>query len=245
VAELVDALASGASESNLMEVQVFSCAPTKVCTNELPFCYRKIMEVVAFSHAAPKSSRAHQLKFVQMNFYFAIAKSWKWWLSATLRPILLVRTKTKGNYMAIIVGGVIENNGKYLLVQETQKKCYGKWNLPAGHLDPNETIFDAVKREIKEESGVDVELTGVCQIGNRKLADDIFVSVIFTARQVGGEIAYDEEEIMDVKWFSYDEIMNMKENLRNIDLILGAINNARAGIITPLDVVEIYNEPSK
>lgn len=51
VAELVDALASGASESNLMEVQVFSCAPTKVFTNELPFCCRKIMEVVAFSHA--------------------------------------------------------------------------------------------------------------------------------------------------------------------------------------------------
>ena len=71
--------------------------------------------------------------------------------------------------MPIIVGGVLEKDGKYLLVQEAQEKCYGKWNLPAGHLDPNETIIEAAKREIKEESGLDVELTGVCQIGNRKL----------------------------------------------------------------------------
>jgi 8-oxo-dGTP pyrophosphatase MutT (NUDIX family) len=43
--------------------------------------------------------------------------------------------------MPVIVGGVVEKDGKYLLVQEAQEKCRGKWNLPAGHLDPNETIF--------------------------------------------------------------------------------------------------------
>ena len=103
--------------------------------------------------------------------------------------------------MPIIVGGVIEKNGKYLLVQEA-KICRGKWNLPAGHIDANETIQDAAKREIKEESGMDVELTGVCQIGNRKIEDDVFISVIFAAKLIGGEINYDKNEIMDVKWFS-------------------------------------------
>lgn len=37
--------------------------------------------------------------------------------------------------MKVIVGGIVEKDGKYLLVQEAQKKCYGKWNFPAGHLD--------------------------------------------------------------------------------------------------------------
>ena len=139
----------------------------------------------------------------------------------------------------IIVGCVIEQDGKYLLVQEA-RKFVGKWNLPAGHLDPNETIFDAAKREVKEESGVDVELTGVCQIGNRVLADDIFASVIFTAKVAGGEPHFDGDEIMDVKWFSYDEIVAMKDQLRNSDLLLGSIDNARNGIVAPLEIVKMY-----
>jgi len=42
--------------------------------------------------------------------------------------------------MKVIVGGIIEKNGKYLLVQEAKKKCYKKWNFPAGHLDFNESL---------------------------------------------------------------------------------------------------------
>ena len=141
--------------------------------------------------------------------------------------------------MPVIVGGVIEKDGKYLLVQEA-RNCRGKWNLPAGHVDANETIQDAAKREIKEESGANVELTGVCQIGNRKIENDVFVSVIFTAKLVGGEINYDENEIMDVRWFSYDEILAMENEIRNPTLMIGAINNIRKGIVAPLELVELY-----
>lgn len=143
--------------------------------------------------------------------------------------------------MPIIVGGVLEKDGKYLLVQEAQEKCYGKWNLPAGHLDPNETIIEAAKREIKEESGLDVELTGVCQIGNRKLEDDVFVSVIFSTKVLGGDIKFDPNEILDVKWFSYEELLSMKAQLRSENLILGAINNTRSELATPISIVEILN----
>ena len=143
--------------------------------------------------------------------------------------------------MPIIVGGVLEKDGKYLLVQEAQEKCYGKWNLPAGHLDPNETIIEAAKREIKEESGLDVELTGVCQIGNRKLEDDVFVSVIFSTKVLGGDIKFDPNEILDVKWFSYEELLSMKAQLRSENLILGAINNTRSKLATPISIVEMLN----
>ena len=45
----------------------------------------------------------------------------------------------------------------------------GKWNILAGHLDPNENIFDGAKREVFEETGCKVELTGILQIGNKVL----------------------------------------------------------------------------
>ena len=114
----------------------------------------------------------------------------------------------------VVVGGVIEKDGKFLLVQEAQETCRGKWNIPAGHLDPNETIFDGAKREIKEETGCNVELTGILQIGNKVLKDNVVVSVIFQAKLLDNNITYDPNEILDVKWFTYEELINMKEELR-------------------------------
>jgi len=81
--------------------------------------------------------------------------------------------------MAVIVGGIVEKSGKYLLVQEAKEKCYGKWNLPAGRLEHNESVVDAARREIMEETGCNVEITGICHIINKVLNDDIFISFIF------------------------------------------------------------------
>lgn len=140
----------------------------------------------------------------------------------------------------VIVGVVIEKDGKYLLVQEAKESCRGKWNLPAGHLDPNETILDGTKREAKEETGCEVEPTGVCQIGSRVLEDGVFVSVIFTAKLLSEEIAFDTNEILDVKWFSCDEIVAMKSEIRNEVLMLGAINNIRNKLTAPLEIINQY-----
>lgn len=123
----------------------------------------------------------------------------------------------------IIVGGVLKKDNKYLLVQEAQEKCRGKWNIPAGHLDPNETIFEGAKREIFEESGFNVELTGIAHIANRVMPNDEFVGFVFSTKITGGEISINPAEILDIKWFTYDEIMNMGDRLRSNDLITEAI----------------------
>lgn len=141
--------------------------------------------------------------------------------------------------MPVIVGGVVEKDGKYLLVQEAKEKCRGKWNIPAGHLDPNETIFEAAKREVKEESGFDVELTGVCQIGNQKLENDVFISVVFATKVIGGDINFNPNEILDAKWFTYEEIVATKDQLRMESFVLGTIDNARNGLVAPMDIVRV------
>lgn len=124
----------------------------------------------------------------------------------------------------IIVGGVIEKNGKFLLIQEAQEKCRGKWSIPAGHLDPNENIFDAAKREVFEETGCKVELTGILQIGNKVLENDIWMSVIFSTNLLEENIVYDKSEILDAKWFSYEELLNMKDELRSYDWIINSVS---------------------
>ena len=139
----------------------------------------------------------------------------------------------------IIVGGVIKIDNKYLLVQEAQEKCRGKWNIPAGHLDPNETIFDGAKREIFEESGFNVDITGIASISNRVLPDDEFLGIIFSTEIIDGEISINPNEILDIKWFTYDEILNMKDQLRSDDLLIEAISNVENNKIADKDFIII------
>lgn len=144
--------------------------------------------------------------------------------------------------MNVIVGGVIEKDGKYLLVQEAKEKCYKKWNVPAGHLDFNESIEQGAIREIKEETGCDVELNGILYIANRILEDDIFVMIIFSTKLINENIQYDKSEILDVKRFSYEEIMNeMDDKLRTISNIKTSISNHKNNLIGSIDLLNVLN----
>lgn len=141
--------------------------------------------------------------------------------------------------MKVIVGGVIEKAGKYLLVQEAKEKCYEKWNFPAGHLDFNESLKEGAIREIKEETGCDVELEGVCFIGNKTLEDDLFIMIIFNAKLINENIKFDKEEILDVKWFDYDEIVNKMENMLRGSYVKTAVMNQKNNLIAPLEIVNL------
>ena len=139
----------------------------------------------------------------------------------------------------IIVGGVIKKDNKYLLVQEAKEKCRGKWNIPAGHLNPNETIFEGAKREVFEECGYNVELTGIACIGNRVMVDNEFLLIIFSTEIIDGEPRFNEQEILDLKWFSYEEIMQMHNELRSYDWITDAITAVEKNNINNIDIIKI------
>lgn len=111
----------------------------------------------------------------------------------------------------VVAGCVIRrDDGKYLLVQEMQPKVYGLWNLPAGHVDKGETIEDAAAREVKEETGLDVELGDKIGIYHETIESP--VRHAFAAKIIGGELKAQPDEILDAKWFSFDEITNMKQD---------------------------------
>lgn len=143
--------------------------------------------------------------------------------------------------MVVIVGGIIEKENKYLLVQEAKKKCYKKWNIPAGHLEQNETIYEGVKREIKEETGCDVEITGICHVSEKIERDETIIFIICSTKLINEEFNYNENEILDVKWFTYDEIMNMKDELRTPEQIISIINDFENSKILNLPILTLTN----
>ena len=144
--------------------------------------------------------------------------------------------------MKVIVGGIIEKEGMYLLVQEAKKKCYEKWNFPAGHLDFNESLEQGAIREIKEETGCDVKLDGVCYVANRILEDDLFVMIVFNAKLINENIEFDKEEILDVKWFDYDEIVNKMESMLRGNYVRTAVINQNNNLVAPIYIVDILKD---
>lgn len=126
-------------------------------------------------------------------------------------------------YAFMVAGVVLRQDGKYLLVQEKKPVCYGKWNLPAGKVDKGYSIEETAIKEAKEESGFDVELGE--KLGVYQESVDKPVKHIFEAKIVGGELAFPEDEILDAKWFSFQEILNMKNELR-VDCVWQAIEKS-------------------
>ena len=137
--------------------------------------------------------------------------------------------------MNIIVGGVIKKENKYLLVKEKSEQFYGMYNIPAGHLNERELLIDGAKREIKEETGYDVNVNGIIQIGNTKE----MVSVIFLCEIVSDPASFDKNEIMATEWFTYDEIVALKDNLRSPDLLIDAIQCTEENNICSLDILKM------
>lgn len=93
---------------------------------------------------------------------------------------------------------VLNDAGELLLVLKTDNK---RWALPGGGMDPGEYIAQAAVRETKEETGMDIEVTGVVGLYTNPhhviAYDDGEVrqqfSVCFTTRLLGGQIATSSE----------------------------------------------------
>lgn len=142
--------------------------------------------------------------------------------------------------MKIIVGTVIKKNEKLLMVQEAQKKCYGQWNFPAGHLDENESIFEGAIRETKEETGYDVKLTGILSIQNFINKEGIqIIRITFNAEIISGEICFDKSEILDVKWILVKELKQMKDiEIRSAEAIRDIVEDLENGRNYSLDMIK-------
>ncbi len=99
---------------------------------------------------------------------------------------------------------------KILLIKRNTIPFKGYWGLPGGRMDPGETIEQTVVREVKEETGLDVEV--VRKIGEyieKGVKDDVeyeYYPTCFLVTIVGGEIKRQESEIQDIRLYSLKEL---------------------------------------
>ena len=66
--------------------------------------------------------------------------------------------------------------------------------------------------------------------------------VVFNAKLVKETIEFDKDEILDVKWFDYDEIVNKMNNQLRGDYVRTAVINQKKKLVAPKEIVHILNE---
>ena len=108
----------------------------------------------------------------------------------------------KPTHKVSVAALVTNDDGKILLVNSPWRG----WEYPGGLIEPGETFQEALHREIREEAGVEVEITGF--VGICKNVEKDIVNIDFTCRYVGGELTTSEEST-EVVWATPEEAFRM------------------------------------
>lgn len=107
------------------------------------------------------------------------------------------------NLHKVSVAALVTNaEGKILLVNSPWRG----WEYPGGLIEPGETFREALHREVREEAGVEIEITGF--VGICKNLERNIVNIDFTARYTGGELTTSDEST-EVIWATPERAMEL------------------------------------
>jgi len=101
----------------------------------------------------------------------------------------------------LVAGAIFERDDGIVLIQRSIEPGYGKWTFPGGFVERGERTEAAAERETLEETGVEIEVTGI--VGLYTYEGQIPAIAVFAARAVGGELA-PLDETMAVASFACD-----------------------------------------
>lgn len=103
--------------------------------------------------------------------------------------------------VAVVV--FVADGDRVLLVKRGAVPEKGKWALAAGFMDLGERPEEAAAREVREETGLEVEVLRLLEVG----FDDASraITILYQARLQGGELAA-SDDAQDARWFARDEL---------------------------------------
>jgi 8-oxo-dGTP diphosphatase len=111
----------------------------------------------------------------------------------------------------VSVGAVVIDGSRVLLVKRGQEPLKGRWSLPGGVVETGEELHAAVVREVREETGLDVEVGSVVEVLDRISRDETgrvefhYVIIDYVCRATSGSLAY-ATDVDDARWVERDDL---------------------------------------
>lgn len=141
------------------------------------------------------------------------------------------------NASHITVATIVERDGAFLFVEERVNDQL-VLNQPAGHWEENETLFEGALRETLEETGWDVELTGLVGIYEFKPEDLDYGFLRFAF--AGRALRHHPERKLDdgierAVWFTREQLI--AHPFHRSPMVLRGVDDFRSGRHLPLDVI--------
>lgn len=117
-----------------------------------------------------------------------------------------------------VAGVIVDDEGRALLIQ---RRDNGHWEPPGGVLEHGETIEDALRREVREETGLEIEpgpLTGVYQNMPRHI-----VAMVFRCTVAEGRLR-ENDEVMAFCWATPDQVDDLMAEAYSARVLDGLAN---------------------
>ncbi|MBB3046408.1 8-oxo-dGTP pyrophosphatase MutT (NUDIX family) [Litorivivens lipolytica] len=136
----------------------------------------------------------------------------------------------------VTVATVIERDGKFLVVEEIAD---GERviNQPAGHLEPEESLVEAARREVLEETGYDCSIDGIIGTTLYKAANGVtYYRTSFFGTALGKINSELDDGIIQPLWLSRKELQARESDLRS-HLVLATIDQYLKGHRYPLELI--------
>ncbi|MFF7213780.1 NUDIX domain-containing protein [Streptomyces sp. NPDC008238] len=110
---------------------------------------------------------------------------------------------TNSTYMVGVTGVVRDAEGRVLLLRHRLWPEDRQWGLPTGYAKAGEDFRDTVAREVREETGLEVEAGELVHL---KSGFKLRVEVAYDARLVGGTLTIDSFEVLEARWATPNDL---------------------------------------
>ncbi|GIW12137.1 MAG: ADP-ribose pyrophosphatase [Dehalococcoidia bacterium] len=104
----------------------------------------------------------------------------------------------------VVVGALVVKDGAVLLTRRAIEPQRGRWALPGGYLELGETLEEGARREVAEETGLAITLTGLFNVYTRVEAG--IVHVLYLAEAPATSEAHPGEETSELRYFAPADI---------------------------------------
>jgi ADP-ribose pyrophosphatase YjhB (NUDIX family) len=118
----------------------------------------------------------------------------------------------------VAVGAIVVSDGTLLMVKRGREPAKGLWSIPGGRVEFGEYLADALAREVKEETGIDIEvgdLIGIAEV----VGDPHYVILDFGARVVGPDDPTPSGDVAEARWVTFEEVLALPCTPRFVELM--------------------------